>query len=295
MPVQIVTVGDNVVDCYPDLGLMYPGGNTVNVAVHLSRLGVPVGYVGAIGSDTAGAVVFDALAREGVDCSHVRREPGVNARACVRLDHGNRVFVGANPGVSVFSVSTQDLGWMAEARLVHTGECSSLEEQLPELQQLPGLLSYDFSVRPLDYVADHAPRVDVAILSFERTHAATPVELAERVLGMGPRVVAVTDGHRGAVVASRGGVVTATAPDVEVVDTLGAGDAFIARFLTGLVAGEALQSLAEASTAYASATCTEYGAFGYEAPLPEEIAQSSEWQSASSELPVGSITVRESG
>lgn len=295
MPTQIVTVGDNVVDCYPDLGLIYPGGNTVNVAVHASRLGVPVGYVGALGTDTAGDVVFDALVHEKVDCSHVRREQGRNARAFVRLDGGNRVFVGADPGVSVFTIAPPDFEWMAGARLVHTGECSSLEAQLPDLSALPGLLSFDFSTRPLDYVAEHAPFVDAAILSFEQSHADSPADLAQRVRAMGPRVVAVTQGHQGAVIASDDGVVAATAPRVEVVDTLGAGDAFIARFLTGLVAQEPMEDLVRASTAYASATCTQYGAFGYEAPLPEEIARSSEWQSANSASPVVSITARESG
>jgi fructoselysine 6-kinase len=47
------------------------------------------------------------------------------------------------------------------------------------------------------------------------------------------------------------------------VDTLGAGDAFIARLLVGLAADEPLRTLVEAATAYATTTCSSFGAFGY--------------------------------
>ena len=49
--IRLLTVGDNVVDCYPDLGTMFPGGNTVNVAVHAQRNGAEAAYLGALGTD----------------------------------------------------------------------------------------------------------------------------------------------------------------------------------------------------------------------------------------------------
>jgi sugar/nucleoside kinase (ribokinase family) len=102
-------------------------------------------------------------------------------------------------------------------------------------------------------------------------------------------VVAVTLGAQGAVIvaaasgntgnigntgnsARSGGaedvVAWASAGPVTVVDTLGAGDAFIARLLVGLARGEDVHAIATAATAYASYACTSYGAFGHEAPLP---------------------------
>ncbi len=58
-------------------------------------------------------------------------------------------------------------------------------------------------------------------------------------------------------------MVHAPAAVATVVDTLGAGDAFIARLLVGLVSGEPLTQLVAAATAYASSTCASFGAFGY--------------------------------
>ena len=50
-------------------------------------------------------------------------------------------------------------------------------------------------------------------------------------------------------------------------DTLGAGDAFIARLLVGLASAEALDPLVRNATRYATASCTSYGAFGHRTPL----------------------------
>ena len=55
MNVTLLTVGDNVVDRYPALGMLYPGGNAVNVAVHGRRCGAGTAYIGAVGTDLAGA------------------------------------------------------------------------------------------------------------------------------------------------------------------------------------------------------------------------------------------------
>jgi len=70
---RICAVGDNVVDRYVDRRLMYPGGNAVNVAVHARRCGARTAYVGAVGDDAAGRLLWDVLVREGVDTDRLRR------------------------------------------------------------------------------------------------------------------------------------------------------------------------------------------------------------------------------
>jgi len=91
------------------------------------------------------------------------------------------------------------------------------------------------------------------------------------VSALGPAIVAVTMGSEGAVLMIDGEAVAAPAPPVNVVDTLGAGDAFIARLLLGLVRGEAPEVVVGSATAYASQSCTTYGAFGYAAELPADL------------------------
>ena len=69
---SVIGFGDNVVDCYEDRGLMFPGGNALNVSVFASRFGASACYVGAVGDDTAGNHVRAALVSEGVDISRLR-------------------------------------------------------------------------------------------------------------------------------------------------------------------------------------------------------------------------------
>jgi fructoselysine 6-kinase len=204
-----------------------------------------------------------------VDTTRLRVVDGDNAYAVVRVIEGNRVFGAGGVGVSRFTLDEGDLEAASRARIVHTGECSMLEDQLPRLAARARTLSFDFSERPWDYIDAYAPLVDVAIRSCPSTSRDEALAEARRLLAMGPHLVAVTLGAGGAVVVSAGAETWAPAPEAHVVDTLGAGDAFIARFLTGLDAQEPLERLVGAATAYASAVCTQYGAFGYPTPLAE--------------------------
>ena len=265
--VQLLAVGDNVVDCYPDLGVMFPGGNAVNVAVNAVRCGGSAGYVGVLGTDDAGRLLHRALADEGVDLGLVRVADGENARAIVRTVEGNRVFEHGEIGVSQFRVGTDDLAAAARAAVAHTGECSMTERDLPALAQASRLLSFDFSERPWDYVAELAGLVDIAIVSSPDGDEAEAVHTARRVSRLGPSRVVVSRGAQGAVLLGPGGLAVAPAGTGPIVDTLGAGDALIARLLVGLASGEPDDVALRAATTYATATCAQHGAFGYETTL----------------------------
>lgn len=267
MSLQLLAVGDNVVDCYPDLGVMFPGGNAVNVAVHARRIGARSSYLGVVGTDAAGDLVHGALEAEGVDTALTRVADGPNAFAIVRVVEGNRVFEVGDVGVSRFRLSDAHLQRAAAVDIVHTGECSMVEEDLPRLAEAARVLSFDFSERPWAYVEEHAPLVSVAVLS-AASAGEDPAVLAGKVAELGPRVVAVTQGAAGATLLVDGRMLRAPAGTGPIVDTLGAGDAFIARLLVGLVRREQPEDVLSAATSYATRCCAEHGAFGHEAPLP---------------------------
>ncbi len=113
---RLLGAGDNVVDRYRDLGLMYPGGNALNVAVAAARGGAAAAYVGAVGTDRAGDVVLAGLRAEGIDVSRVRVVEGPNAYADVMLVEGDRVFIGADPTISRFRLDADDLAFASELR-----------------------------------------------------------------------------------------------------------------------------------------------------------------------------------
>jgi sugar/nucleoside kinase (ribokinase family) len=263
---RVLAVGDNVVDCYPDLGEMFPGGNAVNVAVHAQRNGAAASYLGVLGTDEAGDLLRRALTDEGIDTSLTRHGSGPNAYAIVRLVAGNRIFEKGHVGVSRFTVTDEELEAVRRADLVHTGECSMVEDDLTRLASAARVLSFDFSERPWDYVARYAPHVSIATLSASAEE--DPATLATRVAELGPSTVVVTQGALGATMNVDGRIVQAPAGSGPIVDTLGAGDALIARILVGIATGEQPQSLLSAATEYATRTCADHGAFGYRTHLP---------------------------
>jgi fructoselysine 6-kinase len=263
---RLLTVGDNVVDQYPQQGLLYPGGNAVNVAVHSRRLGAESAYIGAVGSDSAGALVLGALRAEGVDTSRTRVQDGANAYAVVTVVDGNRTFASGDLGVSVFALDSGDLAAAATYDLVHTGECSNIEDQLLDLASVARRISFDFSERPWDYIETYAAGVEIAIRSCPGADLTEATAQAERLRGLGPATVAVTLGARGALVLQEA-LTYRPAPRGTIVDTLGAGDAFIARLLVGLAHNEPIEQLVGTATDYATAACASFGAFGYATPL----------------------------
>ena len=270
---SLLAVGDNVVDRYVEAGYMYPGGNAVNVAVHARRNGATSAYLGAVGTDRAGQVVLAALEEEGVDTTLTRQVDGPNAYADVRVVDGNRVFGGADVGISRFSLAQDDLTAAAAFDIVHTGECSMVEEQLQDLADAARVLSFDFSERPWDYVQTHAPKVSVAIWSMPGGDRASAEARAACLRQLGPSVVAITMGAGGAVLLRDGAFAYSPVAPGTIVDTLGAGDAFIARLLVGLASAEPLDPLVRNATRYATASCSSYGAFGHRTPLHGHAAE----------------------
>ena len=90
-------MGDNVVDCYVALGEMFPGGNCLNVAVNISRFGAQSAYIGAIGRDPAGDVIYEALQAEHVDISRLRRLDGPTAYCLIGHREGRAHFPELRP------------------------------------------------------------------------------------------------------------------------------------------------------------------------------------------------------
>jgi fructoselysine 6-kinase len=261
----LVAVGDNVLDCYVERGLMFPGGNSVNVAVSAARSWSRAAYVGVVGDDGRGEAMTAALRAEGVDTSRLRTRPGPTAYAVVRHLDGDRVFGPNDKGVSLFEPSPADLDFVAGFDLAHSSYCSGLESWLPALASR-SRLSFDFDQRTDAYAEDLLPHTSVATFSGSGLSRSECEDLARWAAARGPAHVFVTRGARGAL-AHDGRAVHCAARPVDVVDSLGAGDAFIGRALHGLLAGEPTEVLLAAAVEAGSRACATLGGFGHGRPL----------------------------
>lgn len=265
---RVIGVGDNTVDKYKHLRRMFPGGNAVNVAVYARRYGHQASYLGWLGNDVYGQLILNALREERVDTSHCRVVDEANAYCEVDLVDGDRVWTFSTPGARrLISLSDDDLAFVHQHDLTHTSIFSFIEQNLARLSHASSILSFDFSNRwTRDYLSTTLPWIHIAILSFPDHDPGETEALMRWTYSHGVCLVLVTQGSQGATVFDgqrfyRQGVV-----ETEVVDTLGAGDSFTARFLVEHLSGAPIQEAMAKAAESAAETCRCYGAFGHGAP-----------------------------
>lgn len=277
-PIRLLGLGDNTVDIYVDRNAMFPGGNAVNVAVLAKRLGSASGYLGCLGNDVFGRLLHDAMTAEGVDLSRCRRIDGENAHVLVRHRDGDRVFVKSTPGVRAhYELDADDFAYIKGFDVVHSSYCSDNDAMIPAIAATTARLSYDFSNRWTDSKRTClAPHVDIAFLSHADHSEAECVEVLRQWSAAGPRVVVVTRGSEGALAYVEGTLYRQEVLPTTVVDTLGAGDAFIAGFLTRYLVDGAIQPALHNGARTAAAACGWQGGFGHGIPIaglsPEEMS-----------------------
>ena len=262
--VKIAAMGDNVVDCYLDRGEMYPGGNCLNVAVYVSRFGGQSAYVGAIGKDRAGDLICTALASERVDITRLRRLEGPTAYCLIGHHKADRIFLDFDLGVSMFTPTQEDLDFLSGFQAVHIGQSSGLD---PWVASVSGntLLSYDFSTRrEREHRRKIGPYCYLASVSGDGLADKELAAIVSDLLACGSKWVLRDLAVEPARCFTADSVSYRTpARLVEPVDTLGAGDTFIARTLLGLLNEEAPQDILRHAAEAAAATCQYYGAIGH--------------------------------
>lgn len=266
---KLIGVGDNVVDFYKDRGEIFPGGNALNVAVFSKKNGAErSSYMGIIGDDEAGDLVLNSLKSESIDVSRIRRAYGPNWESVVTLnEEGDRVFVGSNKGgvQSHFKLNftEEDLNYIASHDLMHTSVYSRMEKELPELaERVP--ISFDFSSRrDEEYIQAVCPYLQYAFFSGSDLSKSECIEFMHHVSELGTPFVGMTRGGEGALFLADGEVYEQPIHEANVIDTLGAGDSFIAVFLTQFHQYHNIREAMELAAEAAAKVCEIYGAFGY--------------------------------
>jgi fructoselysine 6-kinase len=261
---KFAAIGDNCIDVYQNLGKGYPGGGPVNFAVRAARLGVSTAYIGLIGEDANGALLRYALLAEGVDISHLQSMPGATAVAYVRLEGTERVFVGKDRGVrEKLVVNAQTDEFLRGFQLVHTTLDGCVDAHIPRWKAMGLAVSYDFSHRATPDQIKLLPYIDYAFFSGQKHTWDEGPDLLRHYHSQGGRLVVMTFGQRGSLAFDGKNMVQQLAQPVEVVDTMGAGDAFQAGFVTTSMSGGALEQALLMGTISGAHACTESGGFGH--------------------------------
>lgn len=269
---KFIAIGDNVVDCYLDERIYFPGGNAVNVAVNCKRNGVEhVNYIGIFGNDEKADHIKNSLREEGVTFERSRKVYAPSATPGVRLENGDRVFVpgGRESCQHLFAIqlSKEDFMYIANYDLCHTSCYSHLENELPELSKIIPV-SFDYSLRrDEEYLKQTAPYVSYAFFSGSDMSEEECNLFAQKVRSYGVGVVGITRGEDGAIFYNEKGVYSSEIYTVDVVDTMGAGDSFIAGFLASYFKDHDMEKSLKYASRRAAHTCTLRGGFGHAHPF----------------------------
>ncbi len=259
---RVAAAGDNSTDVYVELGQAFPGGNAVNVAVYLVRLGEQASYTGFIGTDNYGKDMRAALTAKGVDISHLHTKEGTSPYTLITLENGNRVFGEYDEGVMEnFELSEEDIDFLCEHDLIHSSVWSRIEKSLPLLKQRGKTISFDFSDQPgHKVVAQALPYVDYAFFSFEKDSPELR-EYIKNALQKGPKYVIATLGENGSIAYDGEVFLEQGIVPVQVVDTMGAGDSFIAGFIQAILQGKSLKECLKAGAESSAITLQYTGAW----------------------------------
>ncbi|MHA1954050.1 MAG: PfkB family carbohydrate kinase [Candidatus Heimdallarchaeaceae archaeon] len=112
---KIAGLGNNTVDKYVNQGMMYPGGNAVNVAVLAKRYGLETSYVGWLGNDIYGKLIFNSLEEEGVDTTYTHVKEDVTNYTEIYLKDGDRKFGKSRQGASSkFKPNSSDMEFLSK-------------------------------------------------------------------------------------------------------------------------------------------------------------------------------------
>jgi fructoselysine 6-kinase len=265
---KLVAVGDNCLDAYLTNGLLTVGGNALNVAAQWQRNGWSARYFGAVGRDIEGEIVVAELARVGLLPSDVDRLPGDTAVTLLRDESGERKFLHESLGVGENYMPTPEhYAVIAAADWVHLGTNAN-KELVRRLVADNVPFSVDVSTAHLVLPLDGVP----LLFASGPDDVDTPVEpLLNALRAAGALQVVLTCGRRGSYFDDGKTVLHAPATLVDVVDTCGAGDSFIATFLTAFRCEDldATEALHRASVA-AAQTCTHLGGFPQQPrPIPD--------------------------
>jgi 2-dehydro-3-deoxygluconokinase len=269
------------------------GGDVSNAAVAAARQGAKTGMFTALGDDAFGRDFLALWDREGIDRSTVIRRPGGRTGVYfISYGEEGHVFSYARAGSAASLVAEADLplDQIASARVLHVSgisqaistECAdAVFAAIRHARQSGTAVSYDTNLRLRLWPLDRARAVihgavalaDLALPGLDDARSLTGLDRPEEICGfyrgLGCRIVALTMGKAGTMVAEGDRLEVIPARPVEAIDATGAGDTFDGAFLAEWLAhGDPFGAAAYANAAAALSTLGQ----GAVAPMPRREA-----------------------
>ena len=258
---------------------MAVGGDALNQATVLARLGHKSGLITMVGDDAQGRFILDECGKAGVDVSAcvVSKHYPTSTSIVLITEDGERSFISQKNGTAdEQDASNIDLSYLRQGvKAVSIGSlfCSArLDSGIPRILKRARELG---AVTLADMVPNHAGAslkrirgvlslIDYVVPSKEEallyTGKATVEEAVDEFIDYGVKNVVVKLGGQGVMAKTPDGVITVKPYPANVVDTTGAGDNFVAGFISGILRGLSLEECLKFGSATASVSIGSVGA-----------------------------------
>lgn len=286
--ILVADVIGRTIDQYPERGHLqlvdsirpYIGGCAANTGIGLGRLGVATNVIGKVGQDGFGDFVVNILSGAGVNAEGVATDPSAptSATMVIVASDGERSFLHTTGANATFVYGDIDWSLVDGVKLVHIAghflmpkfdgpDCTRTLKRAKEAGHLTAL---DTAGSPREdwpqVLKPVLPYIDYLVPSFHEALRCvpagveqTPQAVARYFLDNGAKVVALKMGEAGSYVTDGQEEHSIPAFKVQAVDATGAGDAFAAGFLAGIVRGYSLAESARLGNATGALCVTEMG------------------------------------
>ena len=262
---------------------VHAGGVTANNLTQVARLGARAAWVGLIGNDENGAVIKKQFAADGMELTGIETVAGeLSSFTWIPVDtKGERciyMFPNVTAQVTPRAIREKFAGHIRQAKHFHT-EASQLPlapvlEAIRVARETRVKVIFDLDVAPSDFIKAGLGTEAELKEALRGTDVLKPCKAAARtmtgesdyekmargLLSFGPQLVAVTMGAEGCLLASAKEIVRVPSFPVAVVDTTGAGDAFMGGLSYALLQGWQLKEVGRFANACAALCCTKVGA-----------------------------------
>lgn len=279
--VSFLGLGELLWDCFPDRRL--PGGAPANVAFHAQQLGLSAATVTRVGNDSLGDEICEFLQSQGLCLDLVQRDP-VHGTGTVTVEFnptGTKYTFKPDSAWDFLEPTSTLLAAMKSAKAVCFG---TLAQRSPVSREAihaclaatspDCLIVYDVNLRPpfydREWIERSLQRARVAKLNDEEVRVLAQMLDAPQSDDAGfsrwllneydLQLVCVTRGGEGCVVVSTDEIIEVAGVPIEVVDTVGAGDAFTAALIQTRLAGWSLRRSAEFANRVGALVASRAGA-----------------------------------
>jgi len=283
MVADILVKPMNVLDFAVDTQLVEsigvkPGGDALNTAIVLGKLGQPVRFCGKCGMDGFGDMLTAEMENNGVSASLVCRDPGsATSSVIVAINsQGERAFYYMGGTNNTFSYTDIPAAALEGCSIAHVGGTYNLPKfdgegaaRFFQAARSQGVLTsmdvtWDSKGRWLETIAPCLPHLNFFMPSESEARQITgkdsPEAMAAFLREKGVETAIIKLGADGCYVQGTWGSFYAPAYKVHVADTTGAGDCFVAGFLTGILRKWELPACARFGAAVAAFCVQQVGA-----------------------------------